>query len=453
MPRPVSADLLLMHEGHNLSDCEHEEQSALSLSHTPFYRHSDKGDDIAPYFFGDSKTSLVFDQEGKGDVHPRWVSAFAKDGESLKSTITMNPKRSTWGVVFRMTQKFPALHEGAWVRAILPLVEVTHKLNLSESVTGTKHNDATFGTITEALNFDNWRAGKWESASQTTRGLDDVLLQAGITVGEKSKQTYYLEACLPMGNRPTAQYLFEPLIGSAGHAGIGGGIQSNFPLMKWGDVQCAFVSHLHYRYLFTSVQQRTLDLKNQPFSRFLLFLDTIQAIGNSYEMHGGNGVNLFTRDVVVDPGATGQGMQALSFTYKNHEFRLGYGYWWRTSEQILLHGSVQREYAVPVKASAVSGKQWLPSPLVKEGWTTKGETAAGVDIETDTPDAVTDNELDMASGAAPFTASHTLSASYNGRFVWNDAAFVLGLGGSYEMAYNTASLNNYCLWATLGLQF
>jgi|GEM_PF-2164414 len=459
LPRPVSSQLLLVGSNPPVASCD-KDGSQSCLEHTVFYQESYKGDNTRPYFFGGEKTELRFDQDSKGDINPRWVHTFAKDGDPLTSVMSIAPQRVSKGVVLSLTQNLSSLHKGAWVRMVVPFVHATHRLGITESMTGTVDESSSFKTITQALNFENWRFGKWSEKSLTLKGMDDLLVQAGVDVSSYGLQKYYAELSVPLGNKPTGGYLFEPITGAGGHAGLGFGIDSSIPLFKTSQISFSLRNKMQYRYLFSQKQKRTFDLKGQPFSRYLLYLDTFLGVNTNYFYYGGNGVNFFTRDVLVHPGATGQSVNALVCTYKNHEFSLGYGFWWRNSESVSFTGSRQREFAVPAKGIPDLGRQWLPSPLVKEPWfalhkgTEVAQNDAGVVLATAAADAVQESDLDVQSGSVPFSASQSFSCSYRGRFVWQESVVCsLRLGGSYEMAYNAASMNSLSVWATLGLHF
>ena len=106
-------------------------------------------------------------------------------------------------------------------------------------------------------------------------------------------QRVYLELSIPVGGYPTGQYLFEPLIGSAGSFGVGGGAASVIPLFESKNgLQIMFINQVHYRYHFSTRQRRTPDIKGQPFSRYIVLMDTGLATNvTNVAMKAANGVN------------------------------------------------------------------------------------------------------------------------------------------------------------------
>jgi len=456
MPRPVSSNLLLTKgrdELMSMEDTPGNTQAQRLVSHTLFYQESYNGANVVPFFFGNRRTQLRIDESGAGDVNPTWLHTRGADSTPYKSTLKMKPEREVCGVVLRVTQALPTFHKGAWMRIIMPLIKVTHHLHLTETLDSevTMSSTSTFQKVTEALDWNNWSGGKMSTTSQKRSGMDDALLQVGITVPshkDKNRYSYYLELAMPVGDRPTGQYVFEPILGSAGHFGFGGGINSCFSLGMFSGIAVNWRSHMQYRFLFSHTQRRTPDLKGHPFSRFLVYMDTSQGVSDNYIYKAGNGVNFFTRDVTVLPGSTGQSNNSLVFSYNHHTFSLGYNGWWRSSEQVKFKAALLRSFAVPAKKALVGGKQhWLPSPLIKEKYDS-ADTSANAAAP-----AVQDNEFNMASIAHPRTASHTLYASYRGLFEWGATLVQASCGGAYEIAGNRAALSSYLVWATLGLEF
>lgn len=452
MPHPVSSNLLYT-GGHRLmAPLDDPQDSSLIVEHSVLYQQATDTDKNIPFFFGKGKQSLRVDEGEAGDLNPQWFNIASTDDSTYKSRLFIKPERELHGVVLRVQHGLGAVCNGMWAALSVPIMTVTHRLNPSESKDSTTvtSDETLFGSMPTALDWDNWRANKWSSVPQSYTGADDVTMQCGITLKgpRESTQRFYLEIALPVGSRPTGQYLFEPVVNGGGHFGLGLGISTVAPVYTFCDeFHFMYVTQAQYRYHFAGKQQRTPDLKGQPFSRYLIYMDTdLTPNVTNVSLKAANGVNFFTRDVVVTPGATGQSMNALQFRYKGHTINTGYLYWWHAAEQVHFEHAPLRTFAVPSPKGLIGDAQaWLPSPRIENVFSAADASA------TTSAAVLHDIEFDMDSIAMPHTASHTLFLDYNGRFTFDWVTLSPRAGFAYEMADNCAALSSWHLWVSMGV--
>jgi len=174
----------------------------------------------------------------------------------------------------------------------------------------------------------------------------------------------------PTGNRPQAQFLFEPIMGNGKAWSLGAHITSHANLWRSCDEESSvgFYLDCNIIHLFKARQRRTFDLvasdgTNKPLSRYMLAEKLGLPITNNLSGDGapnpgpvppvgspsGTAVavtggefknaytpvaNFTTQDVKVSVGV--QGDLAAQFTYTNCGFSwdLGYNFWGRSCEKI-----------------------------------------------------------------------------------------------------------------------
>lgn len=168
-----------------------------------------------------------------------------------------------------------------------------------------------------------------------------------------------LQTSFPTGNKPTGEFLFEPLVGNGGHFELGAGVTSHAILWESDCSESYLAAYLdaNITYLFSTRQVRSFDFTtNGPLSRYMLAAQ-YQAIPRNADNEPLAGhlsgqvsteyagallpaVNLTTlcsdAGIHCNNGSLFQGDMALKLTYKKcaWSFDLGYNLWGRTKEQV-----------------------------------------------------------------------------------------------------------------------
>lgn len=455
IPRPFSSYVLYTDGFSLLASHDKNHKRVLLFGHSAMYQESFKENKCAPFFLGHDRKEITVDQGEDGDLNSDWFHIDSQEGSTYKSTISVMPRRTAAGVCLRAQYIMDDLLEGLWLALAAPLVHVTHQLNPCEiKSSGTLVDSSSqFSSVLSCLDWDNWRAGKWSQESQSLTGFDDITCQLGFDMDGPlgSLQQVALELVLPVGGRPTGQYLFEPLIGSQGAFGLGCSIKTIAPIMELGfGVSLAYVGFLGYRYHTQTQQPRLFDLKGQPFSRYFVYMDTALAPNiTNVALKASNGGNFFLRDALVVPGATGQSITGLELKYKQHRLNVGYLYWWRAAEQVTFAAPLDRTFAVPSPQGISldeSGQQlWLTGPQIRDAFSIHDAAVSTA------PSVVHDVEFDIDSGAMPHVASSTLFLDYNGSFIHDVATCTLRMGAGYEFASAPAVLDSIHVWCGIGI--
>ena len=161
---------------------------------------------------------------------------------------------------------------------------------------------------------------------------------------------FALRAAAPTGNRPDAEFLFEPIIGNGGHWELGIGLTSHVQVYSSDDDihRLALYCDANITHLFDATQKRSFDFtKNGNGSRYILLEDIAAPsqnlfVGmvagdpaeNQYQRRLMPAINKTTFDVKIDIAAQADIVLKLAYQYKNFEFDLGYNFYGRSKEKI-----------------------------------------------------------------------------------------------------------------------
>jgi len=184
---------------------------------------------------------------------------------------------------------------GWWFEISSPLVRVKNDLRFDEkviedgggaalAVTGFPDDFEFLGTMREAFQQKAWKFGKIAmcGSDQTKWGLADIELKIGtqwVNTDKCSLETY-MGVLVPTGTKPKAKFLFEPIIGHNNHWGImhGGSAQFEVWAKEEDGKKLEFMLDAHGKYLFSSCEKRSFDVKCKPWSRYMeVYKDKAQA--------------------------------------------------------------------------------------------------------------------------------------------------------------------------------
>jgi len=169
-----------------------------------------------------------------------------------------------------------------------------------------------------------------------------------------------LRVVAPTGSRVQGVYLFEPVVGNGKHWEVGTQITGHVSLWENEEEDQAFGLYVdtNITHLFRTRQTRTFDLKNKPFSRYMLaeslgspitnglvggtppvipnyqFLTTFKN-STGFPINGFTPVaNITTQDVLVSAAVQVDLAAQLTYTNNGFAFDLGYNLWARSCEKI-----------------------------------------------------------------------------------------------------------------------
>lgn len=241
-------------------------------------------------------------------------------------------------------------------------IEGKHPENICVSVMNPGRNetpnpldlgDELASTVFNGLNY--YRSSCCDSLVATT--IADLRTELGWNFINKPHGHWglNLQAAFPTGTRPSAQYMFNPVVGNGKHWEFGGGTTAHVIFWECGELEKSLSLNLdaNFTYMFPNREQRTYDLQAKELSRFMLAareganVAVVGALAGSLD----NGTtfstpcgqfkyeytpvaNLTTFDIRVRNSI--QLDMALWFNYTNNNLSvdLGYNLWFRACDRI-----------------------------------------------------------------------------------------------------------------------
>ncbi len=426
---------------------------AISVYATPFYTQSNNRDTVARYFLPHNACNLDIQEDGSGNVGSLWLNLVAAPGLAFSSTLTIKPERQVTGSYFAarfdMSRWLPDAHwlvRNIWGMLSFAAMEATHRLNVSERLTG----DMAYGTIpgittgVQAFNNAKWAAGKLSTCPLKKSGIDDIQLKLGdnwFFCDNQSHIGLYLVGSIPTGNHPTAKYMFEPLVGTR-HGAFGVGVNADFSLYKDDHAQCTFMLDTKYRYLFSGCERRSFDLRgNGDWSRYLLLVNEDTT---SLTMPA---INATTHLMHVTPRSQIESWFALHYALCCWNLEVGYNLWWRAADKLSGNNQLPADTGIYDIAGAVGGMP-VSASTANISQAAIGPNKAPSDAVF-TPSTTT---LNMASGKQPQALVHGIygAISYNDNDVC--CPYLIGFGGGYEFA-DHHTLAQWSVWGKIGFTY
>jgi hypothetical protein len=216
---------------------------------------------------------------------------------------------------------FPPLYMG--LDAVNPAVYTIQAALAGNVPFGDNHEGLQFGRI---------------AGSRCKQGLSDIQWAVGYNFinRELGHVGFNLRGSVPTGNRSTARFLFEPMVGNGHHWELGLGFTSHGIIWECDDnQQIGIYTDINITHLFPSNNIRSFDLCRNGFgSRYMLAKEF-----DSNGVYNGNLVPLINRtsllssitvDVQIDIAIM------FAYHYDGYEIDLGYNGWARSREIICL---------------------------------------------------------------------------------------------------------------------
>ncbi|MDP3889111.1 MAG: hypothetical protein Q8Q25_01035 [bacterium] len=341
----------------------------------------------------------------QGDTNP----SLTPNPDLVESIITISPERTIVGAYFDYHQDF-CCRCSFWLDVKMAFYQATHNLHAEECDLGLESSC----TPLSFLSSDLLQFGRIPITKLKEFNVDDIEVKLGHNFYNKGGYVgVYGSALLPIAPKPTAEFLFEPLVGR-GHWGLGIGINAAHTFCRSETKSLTFLADFSYQYLFNRNELRSLDFKTGQLTRFIVLntevgTDPIAAI------------NVTTLNLGVTPRGIINFWLASHLQYCQCHVELGYNLWWRQSEKICYPTCLQTNF-----------------------------DSLGVIDSTDTFTPLTLDSLDLASAASSSTLTNKLYIAFS-----CDANMCLspniGLGASYEISKNINSIGQWGVWLNIGL--
>ncbi len=371
----------------------------------PEYKQSFKPCRMAQSLFGEALVNGQLTISGS-QVADRGEFDLLADNFGLstdfKSIVTFKPKIQNFVLDMGLYLGLDELYEGGFFRIHAPINWTKWSLNACEGAdnltagvndyamgymssttvlnSALKHSwidamseEYVWGDMQESLKY-----GKISKCGRSKTRLADIQVALGWNFLQDEDYHFGLmiRGAFPTGNRPTSEYLFEPISGNGRHWELGGGLTSHAVLWRSEcDEDTIFSVYVdaNLTHLFKDKQTRSFDFKDKPLSRYMLIESMGLPVANllagalyttpptapsaQYQEELFHAINKTTActDVSIDF----QGDLAIKFAYitGNWDFDLGYNLWGRTGEKF--GGACCDDSFVPAKTYALKGDAFI----------------------------------------------------------------------------------------------
>jgi hypothetical protein len=258
-----------------------------------------------------------------------------------------------------------------------------------------------------------------------------------------------IKVILPTGNKPSAKYLFPPVVGNGRHWAIGALFNGSMNVTKGDDYSLEYLFHFDYAYAFRADEKRTLgyrkgfDVENDDRR------DETSAVmaWNYYVLAGEAGkqgtfpfANVLTQDVSVRPGGKLTGHTSFAYHRNNTTFDFGYSFYAQESERVRARCWEDDKYA-PADPHYSTDVAFNVSDYgaTPPAWSIGGPIQNAM-IDPNTP-------------ATPGTIKHSIHAAISYTISEWDNPFMMGCGFSADWNQDNSTATGYTLWAKAAITF
>lgn len=343
---------------------------------------------IAQCLFGDDilecdNTLTISGSRTQSRIRNRdWLADYFGLPTDFKSMVAFRPRVNNFLLDAAVFLGFDNWVSGLYARVHVPIIYTNWDLNMKEFPEERGKNDHDAGYFNDVgiprdqllnsftqfiagdaapqvdnLTFQPLQFAKMHPCSRRLVRVAEIRAAVGYNVWhtETFRVGFNIRGAAPTGNRPKAEFLFEPMVGNGHHWEIGAGISTH--LRAWHNEETGEQIDLYFdvnvMHLFSTSQKRTLDLKEKPNSRYMLVQKLAAPIENNVRGDGQEPNAQFKNEVApvanlttfkVDVNAGVQADLGFLFAYTTENqftWSLGYGIWKRSCENIVIKNCEQ----------------------------------------------------------------------------------------------------------------
>ncbi len=361
---------------------------------------------------------------------------------TFRGNLSLCPEQTQAGALLHYHQTIDKIigldyFKHTFIEIIVPWQHIENNLNLQQSnVQGAFTDPDKPGDILQAFNQPAWKNSKI-CGPQTKSGFAEFKMVFGQTyMDERDNQLiYYSTLVVPVNSRPDPEFMFNPVIGLDKHVGIGGGVDVQVRLNRdnsYGSFM--FFVGLEATFYIRNKQFRTFDLKDKPWSRFMMY-----NIENCPQQSPQPGVNLLTRQAVVRPYGIFDFTTGLRFRNNFVEIEVGYNVWGHDNETIKLRRPFEEKIGI--------------ASLGDSSKTTSMSTIGFMAEEDENFVVIRQTDIDLNSARMRSALNHKLHIAISVVRKGESAAGVFGGGVYVDYAQKNAPLRMWGAWGKIGLAF
>lgn len=381
---------------------------------------------------------------------------------TFESKICFCPKQRYVGAALNWRQSLSQNEEkGFWVDITIPVVHVENAMNLTEKVinpgTALLPSNDRPNNMKQALNQKAWKYGRVSPCELKETRIADIEARIGYESVREDRCRYgsFVGVIAPTGNEPTGRFVFEPIVGRAGHWGVIWGGEAGFEVRSNENMSMHVSLDINNNYLFEHNEMRSFDLVDKQWSRYInIFLDAKTTDTTP-------GINTFTRSLRIRPRGTYQVNSAITCKWKQFDFELGFNYHHRQSEEGYLACPWKIGPAIAGTLGAVGSTDARSMSLANMHMWNVGLIADDPDFDTTLNQnssantlkyrPIKESDLNLQSALHPAVIAHTVYASLGVNNEDSNYPTFAGIGGSYQFSADNAGMNRWSVWGKLGV--
>lgn len=460
--RPASYNLAMdQHLWHNIVYAK-EGPTYGGFQLIPFYQASRKKSKFARYFLFHGKNELLIAGDANSpdvldrDIRAEWVGL----PSDFRGKLSVCPSQKQMGFTIVYSQDLKPITDIEFLRdwsigIEVPFIVVENNINFQQcdmKTTGTELQ--TQPDIFSAFDQDAWHYGKIAHKTQTLGRPEKVKISAGRAM---MTNDYFLLASnlfvsIPIAHHQDPEYMFSPLVGLDHHVGWGGAVFMQTVLNKdTKDFAWTFFLNLEGTFFFRNSQYRTYDLKEKPWSRYMLFTRRNSDPGDVKP-----GVNILTLDSTVRPYGFADFSTGFRIYAKMFEVEVGYDIWGFGGERVELRYELNSEFnyrCEGLNEFGIAGS----GTIVSRGQLAQATASRSTIAERAADDVefvgITENDIDLQSAAAGSILNHKAHIAVGIQHMGNKMNAFGGLGGFIEYAQKNGSLASWGVWFKVGGTF
>lgn len=441
---------------------------------------SEKNDKLARFFTPFCKTCLTVSNDlvnqdsdllaQQFGIYTAGTSTDITTAVPYSSTFCLCPRQKFVGVGLAYRQGFWHCDKkdmSFWFELAMPIEHIENQIKLCEkfdnNITPSVADSTLPANMIEAFNQSAWKYGKIKNCCNMKKsGVADFEVKIGYEwlKNECCFFESYVGVIAPTGNRPTARFMFEPIIGFNKHTGVELGGSGTYEIWRTcNDIVFTYALDMNTVYMFRNCERRSFDIKERPWSRYMqVYANKEQAIeasnltGLDAVTFGTPGINVFTRNLDIEPRMQFVINNGLYFNYCNWQAEIGYNYFTREAECVNLKGCWEETIAFKETSSGMGYTNILQKINLDVINSEYPEQPLNPIMGYD--DNVIPLELlDLESAAHPAVSINTLYLSVG--YHWDHCKYPLfaGVGGEYESSDENTGMNRWTVWGKGGISF
>ena len=328
------------------------------------------------------------------------------------------------------------LNNDWWIAATVPFMRMETDMRLVEKIKqdggGAAHDLENFniggnyqvGSMREAFASSHMKYGKIDG-KRIKRGFGDSVVKIGRNYSN-NEQGYvrpFMGMVLPMSNKPTAEYMFEPILGNAKHFGLLFGSEFGNQIAAKKQYIISYAGLMQMTYLLPSHHMRSFDPAGKPWGRYMAMIANPQDMAQARYSFG---INECTKRAKIFPGIQYVSQMVMSVARDHNSLKLGYQTTVRASERV----AIAENWTIPAIASLSTNE---PSTNPARTINTlldafKDESYRGIQR----------NEVGVQTATHPFYIAHQLMVSCITAREKNNKKYSMECGGKITFGTSNA---------------